>query len=262
MFKLDPPRTPEDASSPPDALKTRADEVETTKREAAATPAVPIAIGIPHSRRPDSSEPGISPDPQQPLPLNDPFFRGWLGGLMRRWLVSFEGERGSRFWGAAAGVLLCVVCLRALWAFGSEQPVTHWERDNRPHAIATDGSRLAAFDVVVQRRLSRASGEPLLVISGVVENQGGEPVPGAQVAVSFDDNATPVMSWAGHWLSPGELEDGLVAATLEALGKRPENAIVPPGKRLPFVLVVRNVPANTPIQLHVAAGPERAQASE
>ena len=226
---------------------------ETTRDTEAVEPLVPIAIGVSPPSAWSESATAIRSIPREPSPLNDPFFRGRLGGLLRRWLTYFEGDRGSRFWGGAAGVFLCLVILRSLWAFGAEQPATHWERHNRPQAVATDGSGLVALDVVVQRRPQTDADGPLLVVTGVIENQGKRTVSAAKVAASFD-NTPPAISWAGHWLSPTDLAAEHAPVTLAALQKRPEKSAIAPGHRLPFVLVVNAVSPNTPFQLHVAAG--------
>lgn len=258
MFKLEPPRSSHGAQSPAET-PGKVPGLPKTSGSAAIDPLVPVALGSSHHVAPDLSMSVAHPRESESHPLNDPFFRGWLGGILRGWFAYFEGERGTRFWGGAAGLLLCLVILRAVWAFGSEQPSTHWDRENRPQAVATDGSRLAAMDVVVHRRPAPDEDAHLLLVTGVVENQGNQLVHAAKVAASFGDRAPPAMTWAGHWLSPGDLIGERAQATMAALQKQPENATIAPGHRLPFVLVGKNVPPNTPFQLHVAAGPSSKQ---
>ena len=253
MFKLEPHRPNQSTSAPHVSKPEDPASSETTRENQGAQPIVPIAVGSSPPSAWSESAPAILGISREPSPLNDPFFRGRIGGWIRRWLTYFEGDRGSRFWGGAAGVLLCLVILRSMWAFGSEQPATHWERHNRPQAVATDGSGLVALDVVVQRRPKADAAGHLLLVTGAIENQGKRTVSAAKVAASFDSKA-PAISWAGHWLSPSDLAAEQAQATTAALQKRPEKAAIAPGERLPFVLVVDTVSPNTPFQLHVAAG--------
>lgn len=219
---------------------------------------VPIAIG--ESRENAATFPDHTPERTSEVavqrghsPLSDPFFRGWVGGLMQRGLAILESERAPRFWGAAAGVLVCLVILRAVWAFSTEQPATHWERRNQPQAQASDGSDLVAMDVVVQRRARTGAKGHWVLISGVVENRGDLPIAGAKVAATFGEGLKPVMSWAGRWLHPAAFSGAPSAAEFAMLKEAPLDVSMMPGQRLPFVLVAEDIPPDTPFQLHVAA---------
>lgn len=258
MFKLDPPRPAQGNASPEtEGVNAVHPAVATSSEElqgALPTPPLPLALGEPSngagSVTRKARQLAAGPDAQG---WNDPFFRGRAGAVMRRWLAPLEGERGPRFWGAAAGVLVCWVLLRGVWAFGSEQPSTHWDRENRPQAFAGDGSGLAAMDVVAQRRPQEGGDKHWLVITGVVENQGDAPVLGARVAASLAQGGGPLVSWAGRWLHPSALSGTDASSALAKLQEAPADTILLPGQRLPFVLLGTNVAPHTPFQLHVAA---------